>query len=44
MWEIIMVIGFFIGALSLLCAVVCIAILMVIAALEAVDDYKRWRK
>lgn len=40
----ILAIGFFIGALALLCAVVCVAVLLVIHTLEAVDYYKRWRK
>jgi hypothetical protein len=44
MWEIVLMAVFFLGVFAILCVVISVAVMMVIITLEAVDDYKRWRK
>jgi hypothetical protein len=42
--EIVLLTAFFAGVIALVCAVVCVAVLLVIYTLEAVDEYKNGRK
>lgn len=46
--EIALLTAFFVGVFGILCAIICIAILLVLHVLEEVDYYKRnnqrWRK
>ena len=46
--EIVLLTALSVGVFALLCAVISVAILLVLHVLEAVDDYKRnnqrWRK
>lgn len=46
--EVLLLTAFVVGVFAILCAVVCMAVLLVIHSLEAVADYKRnkqrWQK
>ena len=42
--DVLLLTAFIVGSLAVLCAVICVAVLLVIHVFEAVDDYKRWRK
>ena len=44
MLEIVLLTAFFLGLFALLCVVISVAIMVVISAIEAVDEYKNGRK
>ena len=44
MGEIVLMAVFFLGVFAILCAFISVVVILVIATLETVDDYKRKRK